>query len=456
MASISNNSQSLSRLFQQAKITSKGFQINDAMTDASKKIKLKPDEVQDLLATVEKLPAAEKSKAVDVLSFFRDKFEIADPTALKLFEDAVPAATPVKSGALPRSVATQQAKALTKPTQVSAKDIQRTDAAIDGAENAGGKVLGDGAAAAVDQTFKDNDAKVHPEAQKARTKSVAKRQAASSDEAPAAPPAAPPAASNPTMALFEQYAKSPFFEDRLMAALGKAGLKFMTDMNQKLASFDDPQREAQLRQIAKDDMAGMLKMANTLSPDAKSRVAQQIADFAKQGGKVADPQLQAFIDSAGKPGADGKTPSPDDIMKAMPSSDNPIVKAMASSADPSVRGWGAVIQASDSAEQLKGMLANRDPMKMSEDDLRAIVAKGHEFQAEVHGLQSSLPEDVKQQIGEVKIDDLPAAIDPTSRQVMFQQINLMMNQYQQIMQAFSEIINKLNEMAMDPIRKIGR
>ena len=74
----------------------------------------------------------------------------------------------------------------------------------------------------------------------------------------------------------------------------------------------------------------------------------------------------------------------------------------------------------------------------------------------MRGMKGMLPPEMHEQFKAFEVPELPAAIDPTSRQLMFQQINMMTQQYQQIMQALSEIMNKMNEMAMDPIRKMGR
>ena len=67
-----------------------------------------------------------------------------------------------------------------------------------------------------------------------------------------------------------------------------------------------------------------------------------------------------------------------------------------------------------------------------------------------------LPNDIQQDFQDIRIPELPGEVDPTSRQMMFQRINMMTQQYQQIMQALNEIMGKMNEMAMDSVRKIGR
>src|SRR4051812_4222188 len=68
----------------------KGLQIADALTDPAKKIQLKPAEVDRLLAHVDGLQGEAKTKAIECLDIFRDRFEIPDAAAKKKLLDFVP------------------------------------------------------------------------------------------------------------------------------------------------------------------------------------------------------------------------------------------------------------------------------------------------------------------------------------------------------------------------------
>ena len=455
-----NASQALSRLLRDASVQSKGLQIADAMTSPDKKIALKPDEVQSLLAHVEKLPAADKTSAVACLDLFRDRFEIADPAAKKLFLDFVPkTATPIEIGGKVRTVAEAHAQSVTPPVTASAADIKDADKAIDGMRKAAGphsEGMAADAAAALKAPFDDGQVKANPEGggRKAYVEGQAKR----ADLPP--PPTPPSTQAKPgqggVMKLFDEYARSPFFEDRLMAALGKNSLRFMNEMNDKLASFDDPKREDDIRAEHKAGMTKMLEQADRLSPEGKARCAQQLLELAKTNpdlGGSEKPALMEWLEKA-KAAAPPAGTSPHELLDKLPPIDNTVIDAMADSNRGDVRGWSTVFKAADTAEQLKALPA--DVSTLSEDQVRAVHANADKLAGQLNALKSKLPPDMQKDIGDIKLDGLPAAIDPSSRQVMFQQVNLMMNQYQQIMQAMSEVINKMNEMAMDPIRRMGR
>ncbi len=444
----------LSRLFRDAAgktanegagLKSKGLQIADSLTDPDKKISLKGPEVDRLLAHVEGLPAADRADAVQVLDLFRDKFEISDEAARKKLLDFVPkTAAPIDVSGRVRSVADAKIEAATAPKTASAKHIKEADGLIDAAANAaGGGKAGEALAGemhkAAQSVFSDGDVKADPDGgRKAYVETSAKRNNG-----------------DPTMALFDKYARSPFFEDRLMAALGRSSLKFMNEMNEKLSTFDDPKREDEMRGLMKDNIKQLLAQADRISPDGKAKVAAQIAAFVKDNPDFdGPPELKQFLSQvkANPAASDGH----DDLLGSLPPIDNSVVSAMEKSDRREVREWAAVFKAAHSAENIKRALGSADVDSLGEDKLHHLMDQAHDFQAELGAVKSMLPEDVQKELPDVKLKPLPAQIDPTSRQVMFQQINLMMNQYQQIMQAMSEIINKMNEMAMDPIRKMGR
>jgi len=230
----------------------------------------------------------------------------------------------------------------------------------------------------------------------------------------------------------------------------------MNEMNAKMGEFDDPQKQEDLRASMKSNVKELMKQADRISPEGKARVAQQIVDFSKANPGFADnsPELKQFVDLANKAAASGG--SKDDILKGFPPADDKVLAAMDGSDRKEVRDWSAMFKAAKQAEGIKNVLGSADVQSMSEEDLRGLDKQAHAFQASLAGMKQMLPQDVQQQLPDVKLESLAAAPDGQSRQVQMQAINMMMQQYQQIMQAMSEIMNKMNEMAMDPIRKMGR
>ena len=445
----SNATQNLSRLFRDAAgatdaegkgLGNKGLQIMDALTDASKKISLKPGEVDRLLSHVGKLPAADKAAAIETLDLFRDRFDVADDGARKKLLDFVPkTAAPVEVGGAVRTVSAAQADSLKPTPQAKASDIKETDKLINDVKETagpGGEALAAELRHAKDQAFEENIVKPAPDARKAYVESIAKQPS-----------------KDPVEGLFDKYARSPFFEDRLMAAMGRNSLKFMKEMNERMEAVNDPKHEEEIRDAFKASMTKMLGMAERLSPEGKVNAAGKLAEFLQANPNVVGgPELEKFMEQARALPPAG-APNHDEALKALPVSDNTVIEALGKSQSPEVRQWAAVFKAAKGADQMKFLMAQNPT---SDEDMRATHAKAKEWAATLNENKGMLPPDLQAKIGDVQLDALPAAIDPTSRQMRFQQVNMMMNQYQQIMQAMSETINKMNEMAMEPIRKMGR
>jgi chorismate mutase len=440
-----------------AGLKSKGLQITDALVDPNKKIKLKSAEVDRLLSHVDKLPESERAQAVECLDLFRDRFEVADDAARQKLLNFVPkTATPIEVGTRVRSVSDAARERATATPQASAADIRGADKVIDdaaAAAGAHGSPLADEMAAQQKQVFDDGDVKASADGgRKAYVETTAKRASTGSTPPNATDTSTPLSRS---MQMFEQYSKSPWFEDRLMGMLGRNSLKFMHEMNDKLANFDDPKREAQIRDVADGNAKKMLALADQITPEGKARVAEQLmkSDPPLNG----PPALMEWLEKVKKMPTPVGGASHDELLKHLPPADNAVIKAMEHSDRREVREWAAVFKAAESAEQIKQALPPPEAIKaMPEEEVRALHGQAKDFATKLKAMKSMLPQDLQDKIGDIQLDELPSQIDPTSRQVMFQQINLMMNQYQQIMQAMSETINKLNEMAMDPIRKMGR
>lgn len=450
---ISNPSARLSKLFREAAgvtdkegkgLSGKGLQIADALVDPNKKIALKGAEVDRLLAHVEKLPEAQKTESIELLDYLRDRFSFDSETSAKKLLDTLPkTATPIEVGGRVRSVQSAKSESVQKTPEASAKDIKETDAALDEMKRAGGEhgeALAGEAATARKTVFDEGDIKASPEGgRKAYVESTAKH--------------------SPMLDAINEGATSLFFEDRLVAFLMKNGMKFMEDMNEKMAQFDDPKKLEDVRASFNDAAKKMLGMADRLSPDGKARVAQKLSTFLKANPQV-DKELPAYKAWAEKFKASpsAKLPasaSAEAVLKDLPPVDNKVIQAMANSDHKEVREFSAVFSAAERADAFRELTPER-VATMSEDDLRKLHGEMKGFSGELQRMKSMLPEDVAKNLKDLNVPELPAQVDPTSRQLMFQQINVMMQQYQQIMQALSETLNKLNEMAMDPIRKMGR
>jgi hypothetical protein len=433
-------------------LASKGLQIVDALSDVDKKIKLKGPEIERLNAYVEGLadPVA-KQVARECIDLFKDRFEFDDKAAgqklLALTADAWRGER-LQVGGRVQTVSAAHATSLAETPVASRRDIDEVAAAIDATENAARGTSAPSAAAAavvaseatgrMEQAFKDGDVKasVDDGARKAYVGVIAKKK-------------------DTSLRVLEEYASSPFFEDRLMAFLLKHGMQFITQMNEMQSNFDDPARAAALKDAYNASMKKGLAMTEQLSPQAKLRVAAQLKEFAQTNPEIGE-KLVAFKDYLAQV-KDMPAPGPDkkDPLEKFPSANNAVLQAMKDHPDQKVRQWGAVLQASAHAEELQRLMP-RPGTELSEEDMRKMHAKAESFATVLSALKDELPEDVRKGLGDLKLDPLPAGIDPTSRQLMFQQINLMMQQYQQIMQSMSEVMNKLNEMAMTAVRKIGQ
>jgi hypothetical protein len=426
----------------------KGLQIADASADPAKKIKLKPAEVDQLLGHVEKLPAAEKAAALRTLDIFRDSFDFGGQEAAqkKLLNFVPKTEIPLHAEGRVRSVQTLKEERAGEPVTASAKDIKGAGNALDelakAVGTAGAGVVSE-AAAAVKNVFDEGKIKASPEdgGRKEYVKTMAKNTAHAFDP----------------MEYYDKMANSPYFEDRIMAFMGAHATRFMKEMNERLASFDDPERHNRIREAFKPSMKDMLKMADRLDPQAKARVAQELHQTIQQNPKFFKDEAAALVEWAD---AGSKLPPPQagagdaKTLESMPPADSKVIEAMKKSDNRQVREWGAVLAASEKADKLRAMAPQLETA--NEDTLRSMHKEAGAFKEQLELLKPLLPKDIQENVGQLKLDDLPEQIDPTSRQIMFQQINVMMNQYQQIMQAMSEIINKMNEMAMDPIRKMGR
>lgn len=447
---VSNPSARLSKLFRDAAgvtesegkgLSGKGLQIADALVDPNKKIALKGAEVDRLLSHVAKLPEADKAASIQLLDYLRDRFSFDNETSAKKLLDTLPkTATPIEVGGRVRSVQNAQAESVKKTPEASAKDIRATDADIETMRKDGGDALAAEAAAARKTVFDEGAVKASPEGgRKAYVESTAKH--------------------SPMMEAINEGATSLFFEDRLVAFLMKNGMKFMENMNEQMAKFDDPKHLEDVRTAFNDSAKKMLGMAERLSPEGKARVAQKLGAFLKANPQV-DKELPAYRAWAEKfkAGPGSKVPanaSAEAVLKDLPPVDNKVIAAMANSDHKEVREFSAVFNAAERAEAFRDLTPERIA-SMSEDDLRKLHGEMKGFAGDLQRMKSMMPEDVAKDLKDVSVPELPAQVDPTSRQMMFQQINVMMQQYQQIMQALSEILNKLNEMAMDPIRKMGR
>ncbi len=449
---INTASTHLSRLLKSANVNDKGTQMVDALTDEGKKIKLKGPEVDNLLAHVDGLPDARaagetekqvpltKGEALDLLSFFRDRFELVDAgVAAKKFIDAVPTKlAPFKPTAPVRTVAEEAAKRATATPIAKPKELAEIAAAVDNIAKNGGPDLAADAAAHINDTVASGDVKVDPEARKDYVKSTAKH-------------------GNPMLRRLEDYKRSPFFEDRLMAFMMGNAMTFQKQMDSATNQFDDPKRLEAIKEAFNDAAKKMTGMADQLSPDGKLRVAAHLSAFLKENPDLSK-ELPAYQEWATK-FKDAAAPPPNataaQALDAMPPADGAILSAMKGSTNKAVREFAAVFQAAGQAEEFKKLTPDV-VSNMGEEDLRKVHGNMKEFATGLRAMREMLPDDVRKSLPPIEVSDLPAQIDPTSRQVMFQQINMMMQQYQQIMQALNEVMNKLNEMAMEPIRRIGR
>lgn len=451
---ISQASTDLSRLFRAAAgateaegkgLATKGLQIADALTDANKRIKLKGAEVDRLLSHVETLKPAEKADAIRLLDYMRDRFEVDNEASAKKLLDTLPkTATPIDVGGRVRTVHQARQESVSKVREASADDIKATDRAIENmAQTAGphGDTIRGEAAKARKTAFDEGGVKASAEGggRKAYVESTAKHAGA--------------------MAILDEYSASPFFEDRLLAFMMKNGLRFMDKMNETTAKFDDPKRLEDLKSAFNEAAKKMIGLADQLSPDGKARAAVKLTEFLKANPNV-DKELPAYRQYVDQLNASGvgkmaANAAPEDILKDLPPPDNAVIAAMMNSDNKAVREFAAVFSAADRAESFKNMTAD-NIANMSEDDIRKVHGDMKAFAGDLQRMKATLPQDLARDLKDVGVSELPAQIDPTSRQIMFQQINMMMQQYQQIMQALSEVMNKMNEMAMDPIRKMGR
>jgi hypothetical protein len=428
-----NSSMNLGKLMKAAGLD-KGFAIAN-----EPKIKLSEAEEAKLTAHVGTLQGPEHKAALDLLGYFKDRFELKSGNN---FLDVLSKSTPAKpeAGGRTRSVAEANAERLGGPTTASVQDVNGAAESIDHAKAVGGDnvagAMKDGMRGAVE----NGDVNVNREdgGRKAYVNTMAQ---------------------NDSMAGIDAMLASPFFEDRLMAFLTKAANRFMGQLNEAMEKFDDPKREQEIRDAFKTAMKKGMSMADRLSPAGKEKAAARLADLLKQnptlGGEGADVVKQWVATIKPQSGAGAAGIDKDAVLKAMPSSDNKIIEAMSKSDKAEIREMAGVFKATESAKSFAGITED-ELSKMSPEQLRGVHGKMNRFSDELKGLRSMLPDDLQKAFEDVRIPEMPGEIDPTSRQMMFQRINMMTQQYQQIMQALNEIMGKMNEMAMDSVRKIGR
>jgi hypothetical protein len=429
-------------------LASKGLQIADAAADAEKKIKLKPAELDHLIAHVEKLPAAEKASALRTLDLFRDSFDFGgqDAARAKLINFVPKSETPLHAQGRVRSVQEFKSEKAGQPVNASAQEMKQLGETVDELSRAGGPSL----AAAATAAFKNavDAGEIKPSADGGRKEYV--KMSAQNASAGGFDP----------MSYFDSMANSPYFEDRLMAFMGANATRFMREMNERLEKFDDPKRAAQIREAFRPSMKQMLDMADKVTPEGRARIAHSVHETLKQNPDFFSKEAPELVEWAEKV---KQTPPPDssaahrEALQSLPPADNNVLTAMSKSDQSQVREWAAVLKTAAKADALKARMGEAGSFEtMGEGQVRELHEEAKSFREHLESVKDNLPKDMAAAVGQVQLAPLPPAQDPTSRQIMFQQINVMMNQYQQIMQAMSEIINKMNEMAMDPIRKMGR
>ncbi len=426
-----NRSMNLGRLMKAAGLD-KGFAIAN-----EPKIKLSEAEEAKLTAHVGTLHGPEHKVALELLGYFKDRFELKSGNN---FLDVLSKSTPAKAeaGGRTRSVAEANAERLGPKPEASADDVKGAADSINHARNVGGEHIAGAMGDGLKGTVENGDVKVNREdgGRKAYVDTMAQNNSNSG---------------------IDEMLRSPFFEDRLMAFLTKQANRFMGQLNEAMEKFDDPKKELAIRDAFKASMQKSLAMAERLSPAGKEKAAAKLADLLKQNPKIEGPgadEIKKFVASvkteAGAAGLDK-----DAVLKALPSSDNPIIEAMTKSDKPELREMAAVFKASESASSFAN-ITEQEVNNMSVDQLRAMHTDMKGFSSELKALKSMLPADLQKDFQDVRIPELPGDVDPTSRQMMFQRINMMTQQYQQIMQALNEIMGKMNEMAMESVRKIGR
>lgn len=426
-----NSTMNLGKLMRAAGLE-KGFAIANEPT-----IKLSEAEEAKLTAHIGTLQGPEHKAALELLGYYKDRFELKSGNN---FLDVLSKTTPAKpeAGGRTRSVAEANTERLGTPPNASADDVKGVAGNINHAKEVGGENVAGAMNDALKGTVENGDVKMNREngGRKAYVDTMAQ---------------------NNSMSGIDAMLASPFFEDRLMAFLTKAANRFMGQLNDAMEKFDDPKREQDIRDAFRASMKKAMGMADRLSPAGKEKAAAKLADLIKQNPKIEGPgadEIKKFISSV-KPEPGAQAIDKNAVLKALPSSTNPVIEAMTKSDKPELREMAAVFKATESAQSFAGITED-EIKKMSLDQLRDVHGQMKEFSQELRGLKSMLPADLQKDLQDTRIPELPGDIDPMSRQMMFQRINMMTQQYQQIMQALNEIMGKMNEMAMDSVRKIGR
>ncbi len=418
----------------------------------SGRVALAPEDAEKIQTQLAKLTPTDRASALQAFEQYNDRFEWSG--AKKLLDviggPAKPVGDPPTVAAPKRSVRTAQADSLADKKPVSGKEMKATISAVDSAPAP--EDIKDRVRAGIKEAS-SGAFKADTEARPAMVKGLAQ-----ADQDGSVTKAAEAMNARRASGMSALMAKATCFEDLLCLFMFEMAKDMQNEIKEKmdLIKGGDPN----MPKI--DRMKALIGVMKSLPPEAQANVAQRLQERMAQGPiPLKDtPEmapLKAWVGDASKGAAPKETPTGAkgaaaayEAPKAeLPAIESPIARAMLKSDDAELMGLGHITEAMVLAKDLdqythlgpEGM-ANLDESKIADVKDKMERLEGH-----LHELGDALPEDAKRALLR------PPANDMVSRQTQFEELKMLMNEFSQVMQALSNVLSSLDNLAMQAIRK---
>lgn len=425
----------------------------EPMKAGNQKVRLTSEQADKLNGQLGKLTDTDRTAALQAFDHFKDQFEIVDR---RPFMEAIGNVKPAggdgegpSSTARTRSVREALSDALSGNKPITSKEMKEV---LDAVKTMLPKELQERVMAGFKEASADGTFKANTEARPAMVKSIAQ-----ADQQGGVSRAAEGMAKQRSSMLTNLMAKAKCFEDLVAMFM----FQVAQDMQEEVKDKMDSIRKNDPNMPKLDRAASLVNAVKALPPDTQKNIAGRLEKALADGNvniKNTDDMkpLQGWLDQLGQQkaaaqdaqadGAEGAYGAPKDL----PPIDNAVARAMAKSDDPQLRDLGAIAESSVLAKDLEAIVAKGPEAfaKMSEDDLKGVAETMGKLERHIEEFKGDLPEEVREDLMKRQGQDM------VSRQTQFEELKMLMNEYSQVMQALSNILSTMDNLAMHSIRKI--